>query len=410
MTLAFLTLCQAQKSRAKTLAESTRETCPLKKPACTSEIWMCEHGKIEEVKGMFWFDAVSATCLSSRCLIILNHVAVVLKVPGPPKPIGMTGRSVYYALCLKICGLWLRKAIDTFLAASSHPMCSIWRLLSSPCARLRRAELRRWLRAHEKPVRSKNLPALQKSENITRLTCTDLPTTKQTLELLLSSGLRLKKMQAKLALSLNASNHQQVRKDIMNLNGWQGRYIRLDEEGSLLAKRIDALQKKSNRISCQKEREQAGSQIQHLKEELAFRKVVCRCRYLRKHIRQSLSEGALLLPVWNSSQREVARSIPTCFCSVTLVRCCIALMQDKYTVSFKWKDVWARSCSGAVLNMGAWLKGIVLFRYADIPLTHCGGHCGWFMWTSGTIITRKYPTVMMGLVGLCHLFAANPQH
>jgi len=44
---------EAQKSRAKTLAESTRETCPLKKPACTSEIWMCEHGKIEEVKGMF---------------------------------------------------------------------------------------------------------------------------------------------------------------------------------------------------------------------------------------------------------------------------------------------------------------------------------------------------------------------
>jgi len=137
---------------------------------------------------------------------------------------------------------------------------------------------------------------LYEYENITRLTCTDLPTTKQTLELLLSSGLRFKKMQAKLALSLSPSNHQQVRKDIMNLNGWQNRCTRLDEEGSLLAQKIQALQVKSYRISCEKGRGQAQNQIQDLKEELAFHKVVCRCRYLRKHIRQSLSEGGFLLP------------------------------------------------------------------------------------------------------------------
>ena len=128
------------------------------------------------------------------------------------------------------------------------------------------------------------------------LCCTELATAKRTLELLLSNGLLVKKMQAKLALALNASNHQQVRKDIMNLNGWQCRYARLDEEGSLLAKRIKALQAKSYRISCEKGKEQVGNQIQDLKEELAFHKLVSRCRYLRKHIRQSLIEGAFMLP------------------------------------------------------------------------------------------------------------------
>ena len=128
------------------------------------------------------------------------------------------------------------------------------------------------------------------------LCCTELATAKRTLELLLSSGLRLKKMQAKLALSLNASNHQQVRKEVMNLNGWQGRCSRLDEEGSLLAKRINALQRKSYRISCEKGREQVQNQIEDLKEERAFHKLVSRCRSLRAHIRQSLSEGALVLP------------------------------------------------------------------------------------------------------------------
>ena len=129
-----------------------------------------------------------------------------------------------------------------------------------------------------------------------RLSCADLPTAKRTLELLLSNGLLLKKMQAQLALSLSPSNHQQVRKDVMNLNGWQGRYIRLDEDGSLLAQKIQALQIKSYRISCEKGREQAQNQIQDLKEELAFHKLVSRCRYLRAHIRESLSEGALILP------------------------------------------------------------------------------------------------------------------
>ena len=182
-------------------------------------------------------------------------------------------------------------------------------------------------------------------ENTSRISCTDLPTAKRTLELLLSNGLRLKEMQAKVALSLKASNHQQVRKDVMNLNGWQGRYIRLDEEGSFLAKRIRTLQMKSYRISCEKGREQVGNQIQDLKEELAFHRLVCRCRSLRTHIRQSLTEGALLLPTWNyPSCREVARSIPTCFCSVALVRCCIASMEDKSTATWEWKhlrpEIW----------------------------------------------------------------------
>ena len=104
-------------------------------------------------------------------------------------------------------------------------------------------------------------------QSISRLSCTDLPTAKRTLELLLSNGLLVKKMQAKVAMSLSAHNHKQVRKDVMNLNGWQKRCERLDEEGSLLAKKINALQKRSYRISCEKGREQAQNQIQDLKEE-----------------------------------------------------------------------------------------------------------------------------------------------
>ena len=138
--------------------------------------------------------------------------------------------------------------------------------------------------------------AFHEYNSSSKLSCADLPTAKRTLELLLSNGLLLKKMQAQLALSLSPSNHQQVRKDVMNLNGWQGRYIRLDEDGSLLARKIQALQIKSYRISCEKGREQAQNQIQDLQEQLSFHKLVSRCRYLRAHIRESLSEGALILP------------------------------------------------------------------------------------------------------------------
>ena len=137
--------------------------------------------------------------------------------------------------------------------------------------------------------------AFHEYNSTSKLSCTDLPTAKRTLELLLSNGLLVKKMQAQLALSLSPSNHQQVRKDVMNLNGWQGRYFRLDEDGSLLAQKIQALQMKSYRITCEKGREQAQNQIQDLQEELAFHKLVIRCHYLRANIRQSLSEGALLL-------------------------------------------------------------------------------------------------------------------
>ncbi len=138
--------------------------------------------------------------------------------------------------------------------------------------------------------------ALYEHKSISQLSCSDLPTAKRTLELLLSSGLLVKKMQAKLALSMDRNNHQQVRKEVMKLNGWQNRCTRLDEEGSLLAKRIKALQDKTRTNSSKKEREKAGNQIQELKEELAFHKLVSRCRYVRAHIRQSLSDGALILP------------------------------------------------------------------------------------------------------------------
>ena len=138
-----------------------------------------------------------------------------------------------------------------------------------------------------------------KSANSSRISCTELATAKRTLELLLSNGLLLKKMQAKLALSLSAHKHPQVRKDIMNLNGWQNRCIRLDEEGSLLAKRIKELQ------TNKKKQQDVGIKVQDLKEELAFHKLVSQCRYLRRHIRQSLSEGAFLLPSLHENLRAV---------------------------------------------------------------------------------------------------------
>ena len=291
------------------------------------------------------------------------------------------------------------------------------------------------------------------------LSCTELPTAKRTLELLLSSGLRLKKMQAELALSLNASNHQQVREDIMNLNGWQGRYNRLDKEGSLLAKRINALQNKSTRSSCTKERKDLGRMIQDMQEKLAFHKLVSRCRSLRANIRQCLSEGALLLPSWNSSQRKVARPISPRFCKVAQDsgQHCILRVEapapwdlgfseyasEKLVFSISIQvsmprnepviksrgDLMARnwcrllsklniSLAGTcrTKNLGNWsrlrskLVGSETQRMSALnmcafhgkkfsALKVCGHQFPWCRCASDTIIAGKHPTAMMGFIG-----------
>ena len=137
---------------------------------------------------------------------------------------------------------------------------------------------------------------LLQDQNCARLVCTDLATSKQTLKHLLDHGLLVKPKQARLALSLNAANHQQVREAVMNLNGWQSRYNRLDEEGLSRAKELKALQIKSSRSTCLKEQELLQDTIQVLREEHVFQKLVSKCHLMRKDIRKMLSEGAFVTP------------------------------------------------------------------------------------------------------------------
>ena len=129
-----------------------------------------------------------------------------------------------------------------------------------------------------------------------KLVSTDLATSKETLKHLLDHGLLIKEKQARLALSLNAANHQQVREAVMNLNGWQNRYNRLDEEGVCRAKELKALRIKSSRSTCLKEQELIQDTIQVLREEHVFQKLVSKCHLMRKDIRKMLSEGAFLTP------------------------------------------------------------------------------------------------------------------
>ena len=137
---------------------------------------------------------------------------------------------------------------------------------------------------------------LRQDQNCAKLICTDLATSKQTLKHLLDHGLLLKKKQAQLALSLNAVNHQQVREAVMNLNGWQKKYNRLDAEGLIRAKELHSLQIKSRQSTCLKEQELLQDTIQVLREEHVFQKLVSKCHLMRKDIRKMLSEGAFVTP------------------------------------------------------------------------------------------------------------------
>ena len=137
---------------------------------------------------------------------------------------------------------------------------------------------------------------LRHDEKCPKLVSSDLATSKQTLKHLLDHGFLLKKKQAQLALSLNAANHQQVREAVMNLNGWQNKFNRLDAEGLIRAKELQSLQIKSSRSTCLKEQELLQDTIQVLREEHVFQKLVSRCHLMRKDIRKMLSEGAFVTP------------------------------------------------------------------------------------------------------------------
>lgn len=137
---------------------------------------------------------------------------------------------------------------------------------------------------------------LSEEKDCWRLRCTHKATSIKTLECLLKNGLLVKKEQAKLCLTLSGDNSRHVREALMVLNGWQKRYIRLDEEGIERANQIRALQGRSYRTSCPEKRELLRAAIRDLQAEHVFQKLVSKCYLLRKDIRNSLSEGAYVTP------------------------------------------------------------------------------------------------------------------
>ena len=137
---------------------------------------------------------------------------------------------------------------------------------------------------------------LVQDQDCSNLVCSDLATSKQTLKRLLDHGLLVKQKQAQLALSLNATNHKKVRQAVMELNGWQNKYNRLDEEGLIRAKELKSLWDKMHRSSCTKEQELLQCEIQELREEHMFQKLVTKCHLMRKDMRKLLGEGAFVTP------------------------------------------------------------------------------------------------------------------
>ena len=126
------------------------------------------------------------------------------------------------------------------------------------------------------------------------LACSQLRESKATLELLLANGLRVKRKQAELALSLTAENHFQIRDAISSLSGLQGRYQRLDADGITRAREIHRLQQRVRRVSGP-EHTSLLTQIEELRAEHHLQKLISRCDLLRKDMRQSLRQGGWVL-------------------------------------------------------------------------------------------------------------------
>ena len=122
------------------------------------------------------------------------------------------------------------------------------------------------------------------------LVCSNLCDCKQTLELLIGNGLLVKVRQAELALTLSAENHLNVREEVSSLNGWQGRYGRLDTDGIARAREIKRLQNRLLRLAGT-EHALLLSQLDELRAEHNLQKLISRCHLLRKDIRQSLRQG-----------------------------------------------------------------------------------------------------------------------
>ena len=137
---------------------------------------------------------------------------------------------------------------------------------------------------------------LQEATRSPKLACTNLETCKLTLDYLLNSGLRVKKQQSELALSLHSGNHKEVRQAMFQFKGWQSRYSRLDDDGMERSKEIIRLQ---NQVTGSNSKEQSAllnGELQRLREEHALQRVMNKCRSLRADIRKSLSQGACVSP------------------------------------------------------------------------------------------------------------------
>lgn len=137
---------------------------------------------------------------------------------------------------------------------------------------------------------------LQEATLSPKLACTNLETCKLTLEYLLNSGVRVKRKQAELALSLHSDNYKEVREAMFQFKGWQGRYSRLDDEGMKRSKEIIRLR---HRMAGGKSNEQLdllNGELQRLREEHALQRVMSKCRSLRVDMRKSLSQGACVSP------------------------------------------------------------------------------------------------------------------
>lgn len=128
------------------------------------------------------------------------------------------------------------------------------------------------------------------------LACRELASCRRSLELLLQGGLLVKQEQAKLALTLTAANHVQVREAMSKLKGYQSRYCRLDEAGMDRATEIQKLCRRLRSSTSQQIKSQMEEELQAMRQEHLRQNLICKAQALRADIRQLLREGAIVLP------------------------------------------------------------------------------------------------------------------
>ena len=130
-----------------------------------------------------------------------------------------------------------------------------------------------------------------------RLECCELASCKQILKQLLLNSLEVKKEQARLALTLTATNHAHIREQLSKLKGHQGRYQRLDEAGMGRAKEILKIRSRLKRTTSQQAKAKVEEELQALLREHSRENLLCKARMLKLDIRKLLREGATIQPL-----------------------------------------------------------------------------------------------------------------